>query len=1062
MGHPEGPVNPADGPVARFAVELRELRRRAGGPGYRELASLAHFSATTLAQAARGRALPTLEVTLAYVQACGGDVGEWEKRWHAVAAQIAPPPRQDSDSGGVLDDVAPYVGLAAYGPQDAEWFRGRDRLVTTLVDRVERQRFVAVVGASGSGKSSLLRAGLLPAVAADGQRWSTLLITPGAHPLQECAVRLGAQLGLPAGRLADEFAADPPNLGLAVRQLMATRAEGSELLLIVDQFEEVFTLCHNPEERDRFIAALLDAARHPDTRARVVVGLRADFYAHCARHVGLVEAMQDAQVLVGPMTTDELVQAVTEPAVHAGLMVEKTLVTTVVHEATERPGALPFLSHALWETWRRRHGNSLVLSGYRAAGGMSGAIAQSADRVYGDLDEQQRQVAQGILLRLTALGEGTEDTRRRVPRTELGDDPVTTEVVNRLAAARLITLAEDTVEIAHEALIRSWPMLRTWLAEDREAVLAHRQLSDAAAEWERHDRDDSLLYRTTRLAGWQDRPLDRLNENERLFLTAARHAAERERRVRRRRARLTIGGLSAATAVVTVLALVAAMMSTRANDERALAVSRQLMTNARVQLEVDPELALLLAREAYTRAPDDDTETLLRQAITDSHVRATIPARSDSRGPVAITGVAFTPDGQHLLSTDANGVLQVRDWAGGHLTRKAARELRIPANTPTDLVVSPDSGIAVATHAGVMTARNWQDDDRATILPGHDYEPCGLASSTDGRRMVSGDTDGTIRTWTTADNSPVQELRGLTGAVCRLALSANGHTLVSGGTDGTVRIWNLPDSGDPIVLAGDGNQIQAVAISPDSRHVAIASVDGTVRVWDPAGTAAPVFIGTHDGSANSVTYSADGHSIASTGSDGTVRIWNADYPRNQVFSAHHDATVVLRGHDADSAVFSPDGKSVVSAGWDGTIKVWNVAEVKNPVVLRGHQGPVWAAAPSPDGRQVASYGQDNTIRLWDTHGQPPVRTAARQLHTDAVTAGIQPRRASPCRCQHELQRVRVRLGPRPPRPTDAATPRFRGRPRLQSGRQAPRAGRGYGRHGVAVEPHRGRENPGRS
>ena len=454
-------MDPGSGPVAVFAVGLRELRRGAGGLGYRELARRAHYAATTLAQAARGESLPSLAVTLAFVRACGGDVDEWDGRWRKTAADLEPDRGPEALEGVVS---GPYVGLSGYGPTEAKWFCGRERIVATLVEQVAANRFVAVVGASGAGKSSVLRAGLVPAMAADDDRWSTVVITPGSRPLEECAVRLGALLGVVPGQLAQDFRARPGSLGLAVRQVMAARADDAELLLVVDQFEEVFTLCPETEERELFIAALLAAANEVDSRVRVVVGVRADFYAHCARHAELVTVLQHAQVVVGPMSTDELIEAITRPAVRAGLMVEKTLVAAIVHDAGGRPGALPFVSHALWETWRQRAGTSLLLAHYEAIGGVNGAVAQTAGCVYQGLDEQQQRIARQTFLRLIAVGEGTPDTRRRVTHAELGSNPDTTEVVHRLAAARLITLAEDTAELAHEALISGWPALRERIA----------------------------------------------------------------------------------------------------------------------------------------------------------------------------------------------------------------------------------------------------------------------------------------------------------------------------------------------------------------------------------------------------------------------------------------------------------------------------------------------------------------------------------------------------------------------------------------------------------------------
>ncbi len=342
--------------------------------------------------------------------------------------------------------------------------------------------------------------------------------------------------------------------------------------------EEVFSLCEDEFERETFIRALLAAARG---RTRVVIGLRADFYAHCARVPELVAALPDAQLIVGPMTPEELSVAITEPAARAGLMVEKTLVATIVAEAASRPAALPFVSHALWETWRRRRGTGLFLAGYQAAGGLDGAVAQSADRVFGELDEEHRRAARRILVRLTALGDGTEDTRRRVARTELGDDAVTAHVLERLAATRLVTIGADTVEIAHEALIRGWPALRDWLAADRESLRAHRRLTGAATDWATHGHDDAFLYRGSLLVGWTDRDTEALNETERGFLAASLARESRDHTRRRRRLRTTIGGLVTGLITVSLLAALAVAQTVTANAQRDLAVASGLAAQSR-------------------------------------------------------------------------------------------------------------------------------------------------------------------------------------------------------------------------------------------------------------------------------------------------------------------------------------------------------------------------------------------------------------------------------------------------------------------------------------------------
>ncbi|MGH8929952.1 MAG: hypothetical protein ACRDZO_04775 [Egibacteraceae bacterium] len=434
--------------------------------------------------------------------------------------------------------------MAAFQAEDAQWFFGRQRLVVELVVRLSEAPFLAVVGPSGSGKSSALRAGLMPAVR-DGALpgadvWATILITPGAHPVEELAVQLGKQCGASARSLLGDWRAEPAWLRLAGRQALVDAPAGARLLLMVDQFEEVFTLCRDEDERRGLIHALAGLAGEADSQAIVVLGIRADFYARCAEYPELVEVIQDRQVLVGPMTPVESREAITGPAARAGLILEPGLIETVLADLGEAPGSLPLLSHALYETWHRRRGDTLTLEGYRDAGGIRKAIGRTADTVYARLDAGQQRMAKGVFLRLIALGEGTEDTRRRAERAELldGDAATVEAVLDRLAQARLVILDQDSAQVAHEALIREWPTLRGWLAEDREGLRIHRRLTEAADEWETLGRDPGALYRGARLAAareWASGREERLNERERAFLAESNGRERDELRAARRR-----------------------------------------------------------------------------------------------------------------------------------------------------------------------------------------------------------------------------------------------------------------------------------------------------------------------------------------------------------------------------------------------------------------------------------------------------------------------------------------------------------------------------------------------
>jgi hypothetical protein len=409
----------------------------------------------------------------------------------------------DSRSG-----VSPFKGLPAFEEADAARFFGRKALTARLLDHLHESRFLAVVGASGSGKSSVVRAGLIPAVRAQRNR-PVHLITPTAQPLEALATTLTrhSESVTATATLIDDLRQDARSLHLYARKLLGDQPA---LLLVVDQFEELFTLCRDESEREAFVANLVTAVA-PGTGGpiRAVITLRADFYNHCLAYPRLHALLEAQQRIVGPMSAEELRQAIELPAQRQGLAFEPGLVELLLREVgaaggrLPEPGALPLLSHALLETWRRREGDKLTLAGYTAAGGVRGAIAQTADATYTSLPPDRQVIARNIFLRLTELGEGTQDTRRRAPLDELipqGEGAGTSAAVLRLLAdARLVTTDEDAAEVAHEALIREWPALRRWLDEDREALRLHRQLTEDAAAWEASGRDDSYLYRGARL-----------------------------------------------------------------------------------------------------------------------------------------------------------------------------------------------------------------------------------------------------------------------------------------------------------------------------------------------------------------------------------------------------------------------------------------------------------------------------------------------------------------------------------------------------------------------------------
>ncbi len=959
MPRPERPLDPGDDLLTEFAADLRRLRESAGNPTYRELGRRAHYSAGTLSEAAGGRKLPSLAVTLAYVRACGGAPGEWEERWHAVAEESR---RDGADSPPEPEsgEIPPYVGLSAFTSADARRFFGRDKLIEKLVARLAGQRFLAVLGASGSGKSSLLRAGLLPAV-----KGPVVLLTPGARPLQECAVKFAAALGVPAGALLDDFAAHPRNLGLAARQLTDDGAE--DVVLVVDQFEEVFTLCQDEQERARFLDALVAATAGPDSRTRVVLGIRTDFYTHCARHAVLAEAMQDAQVLVGPMTTEELRQAISRPAVDTGHRVENALVSRLVADATGQPGVLPLLSHALLETWRRRRGTTLTLAGYESTGGIERAIAQTSEGTFGKLSGRQQRLARQIFLRMTALGEGTEDTKRRIGRAELDtDDEDTAVVLGELASARLVALDDTGIEIAHEALIRGWPRLREWLTQDREGLRVHRQLTEATDAWESVDEDPGWLYRGTRLAvarEWAARQDAALSRRERRFLDASLAVEHAERERDRRRTR-RLRQLVALLAVLLVFAVGATVYAVRAEstatDQRNNALAQKVASQALAMRATNPALAAQLALAAYRLDPGaDERSSVLGMFATPYSTRLT-----GHTGRV--NTVALRPDGRVMATASWDNTARLWDIADPHHPVPLGTLGGHTANVNNVAFAADGRTAATASFDG--TVRVWDVSDPArpgpgTVIEKHEGKAYAVAFSPAGPLLATADVTGTLRLYDTTDPArprPLGELTGHTSYVNNLAFSADGKLLASASADKTARLWDVASRTQLGVATGHTDVVHSVAFSPGGHTLATASQDQTARLWDVTDPARPAQLASltaHKATVRSVAFTADGRTLATTGFDRTARLWDVTDPKQP------RERLALPGHIGvvGSAVFTRDGRTLATASDDQTARLWDLPGPGIPA----HTAQACHVAFGRDGRLLATSGYDEAVRLYD-------------------------------------------------------------------------------------------------
>jgi WD40 repeat protein/class 3 adenylate cyclase len=908
------------------------------------------------------------------------------------------------------DLPCPYKGLAAYEAQDAEYFFGREELVAELTARLAGTRFLAVVGPSGSGKSSVVRAGLLPAIWADAlpgsKDWQTLVLTPGAHPLEELALRVSLLQGIAPSSLLTALKSDPQALDLAVKQALVDEPDDVQLLLVVDQFEEVFALCRDEAERRRFIDALVCAVEADEGRTVIVLTIRADFYGRCADYPVLATKLQDS-LLVGPLGVEELRQAIERPAERVGLRLEPGLADLIMGDVADEPGALPLMSHALMETWGRRRGRMLTLSGYTESGGVAGAIAQTADTVYQGLPPEQQAIVRSIFLRLTELGEeGTQDTRRRVSPRELVLTPeegqAVEEVLATLANARLVTTGEETVEVAHEALIREWPALRGWLEEDREGLRIHRHLTEAAGEWERLGREPGELYRGARLAAaveWAEAHDAALNPLEREFLAASQELAlreEAEREAQRQRE------LEAARALAAEQEKRADVEQRRA-EEQALAAGR--LRRRALLLAGAMAIAIILAVAAVFAFQQASQNA--RAAQAEAHSRATAQAEADAAASEAsqqrdaaqaserqaleaysLSLVANARQVQEdedmelalLLALAANGIEDPPEEAQRALLdityEPATRRVFVAEDGNIELDVSPDGQtMAVGSWGNSVHLWDLASGELLNRLEGHEWPVRDVAFSPDGRRLLSGSMDGTAILWDVASGEIIHRLAGHTAEVWTVAFGPDGRTALTGAnswqTPGELILWDLEtDDDDRRVIrrfgAGEDEHrtgVRSLAISPDGRTALVglgasSAEDRPLVLWDLETFEVVRFLEGPATEVSEVAISADGRfGLSGTYGEMLVSLWDLETGEELLSLEGHETGVL-------GVAFSPDGRTALSSDGDGVLIYWDLDTGEPIRRLLGHTEAVFDVLFLDDTRAISSSG-DGTVRLWD-------------------------------------------------------------------------------------------------
>lgn len=953
-----------------FGALLTDLRRRCGA-SLRELADAVGSSPSTLSGWCRAENLPfpaqddlfrALLVQLGVL-----DTAPWMDALDRVRG-----------AGSVRNaNPAPYRGLHNFTTADADWFHGRAELLEQAVTRFhalladDRPRLLVLVGASGSGKTSLIHAGLCPRLAEAGI--ACLTMTPGTDPTRRLTELFDEHPGTDehprtgVTQIEQRLRTDPG--GRFDGASPPTGPTGIDLAVVIDQFEELFTVCADEAERTRFLS-MLEAIAAPGGRCAVVVGLRVDFYADVVATSHLVQALQDAQILVGPMDAPQLTSAIVEPARQAGWSVDDDLVALLLRDfvpsgslgGRHDAGALPLLSHALLETWNRARRGRLTVADYHAAGGIHGAVEQSAERVFAQLSVDEQALVRQIFLRLVHVAGPGIATRRQAHSVELeglaggagsGDAArpsrsATAKVLDRFVAARLLTAHEDTIEITHESLLASWPRLRGWITEDLEGLAVHRRITEASRIWADSGKDPSRLARGAALEEMSavSRPGSstlQLSQTEQEYVAASAAAAAAAAAVARRRTvrlRALVGVATVSALLASSLALVVTGSRADAVAARDEALSRQIALTAERLRATDPNLAAQLAVAGYRVAPTTEA----RSTLLDGSV---VPTPARALGGAGSTAVAVNGRGLAAFSDATDGTVQLL-----HLDGRA--------------------------RAGML-----HSDEPGTEIYALTFTP-------DGRVLAVGDTTAAIGLWDVSRPDDPRRLagtlRGPTGPVQQLAVSADGTELAAVGTGDGVYRWDISDPAEPVALPVLPVETTSwsVAYRRDGTHIVAGDDAGGVHVWDITGD--PVRVATlelADRQVTALAISPDGESLAAGSRFGVLGVWDLSDPAAP-------APLDVPGTEFDSwvntAAFSPDGRHLVAGSSDLGLRVWDTDTWAHTRTLE-HPAAVTQAAFTGDGQALATAATDGTLRIWDRHALLPVAQSSSVWNFSFSSAG---------------------------------------------------------------------------
>ncbi|YAF94612.1 MAG: caspase family protein [Nodularia sp. CChRGM 3473] len=898
--------------------------------------------------------------------------------------------------------LCPYRGLRAFAEEDAQYFYGRETVIQQLISDLTLKSFIAVVGASGSGKSSVVQAGLVAhlrhgKLLPGSQDWWMRSVRPGANPLEALSRRLvdsGTEREKAYQQMQLEGMLHQGVEGFA--NWLRNRPEPI-VVLVVDQFEELFTLAPS-QDRQNFLEIVLGALEYAPDKFKLIITLRADFIAACLEVPTLAKLLQQSSVLLPPcLTEDEYRRTIINPAEQVGLTVESELVEVLVQELHQSPGDLPLLEFVLEQLWEYRENGVITLQAYQHhLGGIKGALESKAQAVYDSLDPEAQDCARWIFLSLTQLGEGTEDTRRRVLKSELIVRKYPVALVERtlqvLIAAKLIVvnLEEDvgtvggmrgqgdkgiggqdsilfpvsssqeiTIEVAHEVLIRYWSTLRWWLEENRARLRSHRQIEQAAALWKHNDEQPDFLLPGVRLAAAEEiyvNYTDELSFDVQRFIAAClieRQRQQQKEKNRLRQAQRTV-------AIISILGLTAFGLAVLAYQQTQKAQFREIQALNSLSenfLLSHQQLEALLTsvkagREVQKITPgvpvniQTQTATILQQSVYGTQERNRLIHNS------WVSSVNFSPDGQILAAANADNTIQLWSRDGKFLATLTEHNDGV-----NSVSFSPD-GQMLASASSDKTIKLWNRDGKLLkTLTGPIHGVNSVRFSPDGQMLVTGSDDNNARLWS-RDGKLLKIFIGHSRSVNSVSFSPEGDTIASASDDGTIKLWSL-DGQLLTTLPANTREVLDVTFSPDGQTIASASADNTIKLWSRDGTLLKTLAG-HSAGVWQVRFSPDGKIMASASADKTIKLWTRAGNLLGILQGH--------SHEVNSLSFSPDSQEIASASDDNTIRLWKLEQTL-PKTFYGHTASVNDVSFVADGYTIASLSADNTMKLWNLHGQ---------------------------------------------------------------------------------------------